>query len=215
MKSAFRVAVPLCGAALVLVSCVYSIDKEADAPEPCVETHDRGCVLEPEYEALVEDLAVEYAEPSGFQNQWGLDAINADRAYANLELQLGPNARPGEGVTVGVLDTGIDGADPAFRDKTVIERFIAGANDETGDKFSHGTAVAGIIAGEDIPGYPHDAHGVAWGADLVVFAMPLGQAPELVQPDPGKRAAGSGGVFLQRLSTRYSPGGSAPRASTS
>ena len=197
MKSAFRVALPLCGAALVLASCVYSIDKEVDAPEPCVETHDLGCVLEPEYEALVEELAVEYAEPSGFQNQWGLDAINADRAYANLELQLGPDAKPGDGVTVGVLDTGIDGADPAFRDKTVIERFIAGATDEVGDTFSHGTAVAGIIAGEDIPGYPHDAHGVAWGADLVVFAMPLGQAPELYNPIQVSELPGTAAFFAE------------------
>ena len=129
-----------------------------------------------------EEIAGEYAEQSSFQNQWGLEAIGADEAYANLELQFGPDAAPGEGVTVGILDTGIDGADPAFRNKTVIERFLPGANDEVGDEFSHGTAVASVLAGEDIPGFPHDAQGVAWGADLVVFAMPLGEAPELYDP---------------------------------
>ena len=165
-----------------MTSCVYSIDKKGDAPEPCVETHDRGCVLEPEFEALVEEVAGEYAEPSSFQNQWGLEAINADQAYANLELQLGPDAAPGEGVTVGVLDTGIDGADPAFRDKTVIERFLSGATEEDGTDFSHGTAVASVIAGEDIPDYEFDAQGVAWGADLIVFAIPLGDPPELYDP---------------------------------
>ena len=130
----------------------------------------------------MEETAPKYAEPSSFQNQWGLAAINADQAYANLELKLGPDVEPGEGVTVGVLDTGIDGEDPAFRNKTIVEQFLSGATDEDGSEFSHGTAVASIIAAEDIPDYPYDAHGVAWGADLVVFAIPLGRAPELYDP---------------------------------
>ena len=113
----------------------------------CVQTHDQGCVLEPEFEALVEEIAGEYAEQSGFQNQWGLEAIGADKAYANFELQFGPDTAPGEGVIVGILDTGVDGEDPAFRNKTVIERFLSGATEEDGTDFSHGTAVASVIAG--------------------------------------------------------------------
>ena len=174
-------AIPLCAATLILASCLHPSESD-DTAEPCVETHDQGCVLEPEYVELADEIAGEVAEESGYQNQWGLEAIGADQAYANLELRLGPDVAPGEGVTVGILDTGIDGADPAFQDKTVIERFIADATDEDGSEFSHGTAVASIIAGEDIPDFPHDAQGVAWGADLVVFAMPLGEAPELYDP---------------------------------
>ena len=174
----FRLAVPICVVIPILGACHLFVDDEG---EPCVETHDQGCLSEPEFEALVEEVAAVYAEPSGFRNQWGLKAINAEVAYANLELQLGPEVAPGEGVTVGILDTGIDGADPAFRNKTVVERFL-GATDEDGSELSHGTAVASILAGEDIPGYPHDAQGVAWGADLVVFAIPLGEAPELYDP---------------------------------
>ena len=173
----FRLAIPLCAVSIALASCGGS----GDGP-PCVETYDQGCLAHPEYEALVEEIAPEYTEPSGFQNQWGLAAINADRAYAHLELKLGPDVAPGEGVTVGVLDTGIDGEDPAFRNKTIVERFLSDATDEDGSKFSHGTAVASIIAAEDIPDYPYDAQGVAWGADLVVFAIPLGTAPELYDP---------------------------------
>ena len=172
-----RLAIPVCAVSIVLAACGGS----GDGP-PCVETYDQGCLAEPEYEALVEEVAPEYTEPSGFQNQWGLAAINADRAYAHLELKLGPDVAPGEGVTVGVLDTGIDGEDPAFRNKTIVERFLSDATDEDGSKFSHGTAVASIIVAEDIPDYPHDAHGVAWGADLVVFAIPLGRAPESYDP---------------------------------
>ena len=176
-----RVAVPLCATTLLLGACHIFVEGDEVEQEPCVETQDQGCLSEPEFEALVQEIAAEFAEPSSFQNQWGLAAINADRAYANLELEFGPDVAPGEGVTVGVLDTGIDGADPAFRDKTVIERFF-GANDEDGSEVSHGTAVASILAGEDIPGFPHDAQGVAWGADLVVFAIPLGDPAEMYDP---------------------------------
>ena len=175
----FRVAVPICAVIPILGACHLFVDDKDE--EACVETHDRACLSEPEFQALVGEIAGEYAEPTAFQNQWGLAAVNADVAYANLELQLGTGIAPGEGVTVGVLDTGIDGADPAFRNKTVVERFL-GAADEDGSELSHGTAVASILAGEDIPGYPYDAQGVAWGADLVVFAIPLGEAPELYDP---------------------------------
>ena len=182
----------------MLAACHILVSDEEEQEEPCVQTHDEGCLSEPEFEALIEEIAAEHAEPSSFQNQWGLAAINADQAYANLELEFGPDVAPGEGITVGVLDTGIDGADPAFRDKTVVERFL-GANDEDGSELSHGTAVASILAGEDIPGFPHDAQGVAWGADLVVFAIPLGEAPELYDPIQISELPGTAEYFTGTL----------------
>ena len=196
----FRVAIPLSAVSLILASCWVFTDEEDmdDVPVACVETHDRGCVLEPEFEALVQEIAAEYAEPSSFQNQWGLAAINAGQAYANLELEFGPDVAPGEGVTVGILDTGIDGAHPQFRDKTVVERFL-GAIDEDGSESSHGTAVASVIAGEDIPGFPYDAQGVAWGADLVVFAIPLGEAPELYDPIQISELPGTAEYFAETV----------------
>ncbi|MDE0392829.1 MAG: S8 family serine peptidase [Rhodospirillales bacterium] len=188
-----RVAIPLCAATVILASCLHPSE---DSDGPCVETHDQGCVPEPEYEALADEVAGEYAERTSFQNQWGLEAIGADRAYANLELKYGPDTRPGEGVTVGILDTGIDGSDPAFRDKTVIERFL-GAFDEDGSEVSHGTAVASILAGSEIPGYEPQPLGVAWGADLVVFAIPLGEAPELYDPIEVSALPGTGEYFAE------------------
>ena len=197
-----RVVVPLCAMSLILASCWVFKDeaKMEEVPEACVETHDRGCVLEPEFQALVQEIAAEYAEPTSFQNQWGLAAINADQAYANLELEFGPDVAPGGGVTVGVLDTGIDGAHPAFRSKTVIERYLPDATDEDGSEFSHGTAVASILAGEDIPGFPYDAQGVAWGADLVVFAIPLGDPPESYEPIPVSELPGTAEYFVDTFS---------------
>ena len=169
-------AIPLCLTALILASCGGS------GGEPCVETHDQGCVTQAEYVELADEVAGEYAERRSFQNQWGLAAIGADQAYANLELRFGPGVAAGEGVTVGVLDTGIDNGNPAFGDRIVTEQFLPGAVDEDGSEASHGTAVASILAGAEVPGYAPQPLGVAWGADLAVFALPLGSAPETYAP---------------------------------
>ena len=182
-------AIPLCLTALILASC--------GSGEPCVETHDQGCVTEAEYVELADEVAGEYAERTSFQNQWGLAAIGADQAYANLELRFGPDVAAGEGVTVGVLDTGIDTGDPAFGDRIVTEQFLPGAVDEDGSEFSHGTAVASILAGAEVPGYAPQPLGVAWGADLVVFAMPLGSAPELYDPIDVNALPGTGEFFAE------------------
>ena len=184
-------AIPLCLTTLILASCGGS------GGEPCVETHDQGCVSEAEYVALADEVAGAYAERTSFQNQWGLEAIGADQAYANLELRFGPGVAAGEGVTVGVLDTGIDTGDPAFGDRIVTEQFLPGAVDEDGSRFSHGTAVASILAGAEVPGYEHQPLGVAWGADLAVFALPLGTAPELYDPIAVSELPDTGEYFAE------------------
>ena len=104
LRFSFCVAIPLCGAILILGACHLATKEPPEERETCVETYDRGCVTEPEFEALVEEIAGEYSAQSSFQNQWGLETIGADQAYANLQLQFGPDTAPGEGVTVGILD---------------------------------------------------------------------------------------------------------------
>ena len=182
LRFLFRAALPISAATVTLGACSPLISGHDTEPEPCVQTHDQGCVLESEYEGLVDEVGATHAERSSFQNQWGLETIRADRAYAHLELQLGPDTAPGDGVSVGIVDTGIDGAHPQFHNTNVIERFLFGATDEVGSEFSHGTAVASVVAGEDLPGFDFDAQGVAWGADLVVFAVPIGPPSEMYEP---------------------------------
>ena len=182
LRSLLRASIPLSAATAVLTGCAPLINDRDSAQPPCVPTHDQGCVLEAEYQELVDEVAATHAERSSYQNQWGLATIRADRAYAHLELQSGPDTVPGDGVTVGMVDTGIDGSHPQFLNTNVIERFLFGAIDEIGDEFSHGTAVASVLAGEDLPGFDFDAQGVAWGADLVVFAVPAGAPPDVYVP---------------------------------
>ena len=153
-----------------------------EAPEDvCIPTHAGECLPAPEFNQKVTELGAEYAEDPNFQNQWGLHAVNAHLAYGHVNLLEGEGAAPGAGVTIGIFDTGIDVEHPLFEGKYVYEEFLLGAVDETGDDYSHGTAVASVAAGGQTDD-PNAPHGVAWGADLAVWAIPLGTSDGVYRP---------------------------------
>ena len=160
-------------------------------PDPpaqqCIETANAGCLAPEDWQDRREDRAAAHAGAAAFRNQWGLATIGADRAWAQLELQHGAGVAPGQGVTVGLIDSGIDAAHPVFAGKRVSETFLDGAADERGDDehASHGTAVASMIAARPDAAFTAEvtaARGVAWGADLAMFAIPTGQAGERYSP---------------------------------
>lgn len=136
-----------------------------------------GCLTSGKYEEERETIALNHSGQEDFKNQWGLTAIRADRAYALLELALGLDTAAGSGQTVGLIDTGIDQDHPVFAGKTITEVLIGSAEDEDGSSFSHGTAVASVLAARRDATFNYDAsaaHGVAWGADITMFAIPTG-----------------------------------------
>ena len=94
----------------------------------------------------------------------------------------GQTAKPGAGVTIGFIDTGIDTDHPQFAGKTVTEVFLDSATNETGDKFSHGTAVASLAAGLRSGSLASSANGVAWGADIAMFAIRAGSGSDPYVP---------------------------------
>ena len=156
-------------------------------PKECIPVQ-YFCVEPEEYDKAVATVAKEYQDDPSFQKQWELAYIKADEAYANLSVLKGPDAEPGAGVTIGIMHGGIDLQHPAFAGKKVTETFLDGAVDETGEeRASYGTAVASVAAGrrfaEGEPGYGIAGHGVAWGADIAMFAIPTSRVtgPE---PDP-------------------------------
>ena len=165
---------PLASVALLLAAAVFV--SACTGGSQCINTRDEGCLPQTEYEARVAELAETNRDHSGFSNQWGLAAIRADEAYAHLELADGSTEplRPGKGVVVGVIDSGIDEEHPLFEGTKLTEVLVGGTENETGERFSHGTAVASVIAGTRNPMYTNVPHGVAWGAELAVFAIPLG-----------------------------------------
>ena len=150
------------------------------SPLPCpggtIRTHASlglGCITRKKWNRKVEEWAKSYRADPGFAKQWGLGAINADRAYAHLKAVKGKNVKPGEGVTIGFIDGGIDQDHPAFLGKKITEEFFKDTKDETGDRSSHGTATAGVAVGNRISSGPNKGkpHGVAWGADIAMLGL--------------------------------------------
>ncbi|WP_327251876.1 type VII secretion-associated serine protease mycosin [Streptomyces sp. NBC_01244] len=72
--------------------------------------------------------------------QWGLAALRTDEAWGITE---------GEGVTVAVLDTGVDPTHPDLAGQVLEGADLVGMGAVRGDRAwaRHGTAMAGIIAG--------------------------------------------------------------------
>ena len=135
-----------------------------------------------------------------------MSSDGAERAWSLRRCEdRSPDAAPGAGVTIGFIDTGIDEEHPVFRDKTVSEVFLLDAVDETGGDLSHGTAVASVAAGGKIDD-PDAAPGLAWGADITMFALLPGPDELAETPvSPEVLAARDGwlaGVLREALSWR-------------
>ena len=149
-------------------------------PQECIPLHDGTCATIGDFNTRAGRLAEEYRLEDPFRNQWGLGAIGADRAYAHVNLLKGESA--GAGVTIGFIDSGIDTAHPMFAGKTVNEVFLGNTPDERGTKFSHGTAVASVAAGNRTYNNSAAPQGVAWGADIAMFAIPIGSPDDTYNP---------------------------------
>jgi len=75
----------------------------------------------------------------------------------------------GDGVTIAVVDTGINGSHPAFGDRVkAFADFVNGENESAYDDNGHGTHCAGTAAGGEVTVSHYDVVlGVAPGADLI------------------------------------------------
>ncbi len=139
------------------------------------------CLANADLEAKAQESATEFKARREriLSNAWGtradsflwyLERINVAEAQAHLELSRGGEAAnfPGRGVTIGFVDSGIREQHEAFTltgSGSVTEELLSGAANEGPDESSHGTAVASVAAGR---------YGVAYGADIKMFAIPLG-----------------------------------------
>ena len=158
-------------------------EPEPEPPPPCIPTHDGSCISAEDFQAETESLATEYGEHVNFENQWGLGHVKADYAYGHLRQIMGEDVAPGAGVTIGFIDSGIDQGHPDFDGKKIAEYFLPGARDENGFRSSHGTAVASVAAARRSL-HHYSAHGVAWAADIAMFAIPVGSGGGPYVPIP-------------------------------
>ncbi|MDE0053274.1 MAG: S8 family serine peptidase [Gammaproteobacteria bacterium] len=131
----------------------------------------------------------EYAGHEEFRNQYGLGAIKAHYAYAR--------GATGEGVTLGIVDSGVDPGHPKFEGK--LETSYVGGYDpdfSTCDEFGpdgecfsglgHGTVVAGIMAAarrkgpQAGPASGPPVHGVAFDARVISVGVGSRDLEEVV-----------------------------------
>lgn len=141
---------------------------KAEQPEPVSYERltDREAALlavEPDVEAIAPAMAIKLIEPLNARqvsasDTWGLDAVGARSSAFN-----------GSGVTVAVLDTGIDASHPAFRGLEIEQCDFSGDGD--GDRQGHGTHCAGTIFGRDVDGI---RIGVAPGVKRALIGKVLG-----------------------------------------
>lgn len=96
-------------------------------------------------------------EHVGDGSNWGIAAVGADRSRYT-----------GAGVTVAVLDTGIDRDHPAFAGMELVEKDFSGHGN--GDRQGHGTHCAGTIFGRDVG----RRIGVARGVNRALIGKVLG-----------------------------------------
>ena len=99
------------------------------------------------------------AAPSHEGSTWGIRAVGADTSPFD-----------GSGVTVAVLDTGIEVSHPAFAEVDVTEKDFTGEGD--GDAHGHGTLTAGTIFGANVDGL---RIGVAPNVERVLIGKVLGR----------------------------------------
>ncbi len=156
-----------------------------------IDTVSHGCISKDRFEELRDDFAADRLadlefqgsslNPNRYVGQWALETLNVHQAHAALAVIEGDvdgkNVKPGDGVTVGVMDSGVARTHHELAGASITETFLQNLPDETRADYetngghSHGTAVTSIMAAQ-----PNDAGflGIAWGATFKVFTVPIG-----------------------------------------
>ncbi|MCY1285429.1 type VII secretion-associated serine protease mycosin [compost metagenome] len=122
-----------------------------------------GLRRDPQVVALARSMPTKLIQPfvsssSSKNDAWGIAAVNADTSPYT-----------GDGVTVAVLDTGIDAKHPAFHGVSLTQKDFTGEGEM--DTNGHGTHCAGTILGRDVNGL---RIGVARGVKQALIGKVLG-----------------------------------------
>ncbi|MBS1963696.1 MAG: S8 family serine peptidase [Bdellovibrionales bacterium] len=108
---------------------------------------------------LIEDYRGHARERLGDPFTYGLSIMNIP------ELRKEVPKADGQGVVVGIIDTGVDASHPDLKGKVIGFRDFAGNRKEPYDDHGHGTHVSGTIAGGNASG---TAIGVAPNAKIIM-----------------------------------------------
>ncbi|MFF8840640.1 type VII secretion-associated serine protease mycosin [Streptomyces sp. NPDC015130] len=134
---------------------------------------------------LLVGIASVPAQAAGIRDQqWHLDAMGAEEIW-----QLST----GKGVTVAVIDTGVEKGNPDLRGRVLKGKDFA--TDKPGDEYTdyngHGTGMAGLIAGTGGRDGGNGAFGLAPGAKILPVRVPGG--------DSGKKSQAAADAEFNRV----------------
>ncbi|MEV7613003.1 type VII secretion-associated serine protease mycosin [Streptomyces sp. NPDC089799] len=121
--------------------------------------------------------------------QWALTVLRAEEAWGITR---------GEGVTVALLDTGVDGTHPDLTGRVLPGKDLVGFGAVQGDKAwaHHGTAMAGIIAGH---GHGDDRRSGVMGIAPAAKILPVRVILEEGDPARGKAREKKGGALAEGI----------------
>lgn len=121
--------------------------------------------------------------------QWGLTSLRAEEAWGTTK---------GDGITVAVLDTGVDPTQPDLAGQVLEGTDLVGMGAVQGDRAwaRHGTAMAGIIAG-----HGHGSFGLKGILGVAPEAKILPVRVILEEADPGRNKArdSKGGALAEGI----------------
>ncbi|MEU0037197.1 MULTISPECIES: type VII secretion-associated serine protease mycosin [unclassified Streptomyces] len=115
---------------------------------------------------LVGGMSMQAHADSTRSQQWYLDAMHAEEMW---------RTSTGKGITVAVIDTGVDPNNPDLKGRVLDGLDLAPSSrsgDEHTDYDGHGTGMAGLIAGTGAYGGGNGAFGLAPGAKILPVRMP-------------------------------------------
>jgi len=126
--------------------------RTASPPEPRIQVHN----LEPREVAEVRETpgvaCIAPTMPISLIRPLAATAANLDEIWGLAAVKADTSPYSGDGVTVAVLDTGINKTHPAFAgmEDRIVQKDFTGTSDE--DNQGHGTHCAGTIFGRDVDG---------------------------------------------------------------
>ncbi|MFF3752632.1 type VII secretion-associated serine protease mycosin [Streptomyces sp. NPDC002018] len=121
--------------------------------------------------------------------QWALEALHTEQAWRTSQ---------GAGVTVAVLDTGVDGTHPDLEGQVLPGKDLIGFGATEGDRSfaRHGTAMAGIIAGH---GHGYDRSEGVLGIAPQAKILPVRVILEGTDPARAKARNSKGGALAEGI----------------
>ena len=135
-----------------------------------------------------EELKQQYEGYYEYQNQWGLDMINASAAYAR--------GATGLGITIGITDSGLDDTHVEISSSRLSDNSSLSYSNYTPNTYQqrHGTMVASVAAGELEKLDLTPMHGVAFEANILFVAIQLSDPDPVYNPVDIGDDDGSGNV---------------------